>query len=128
MNYQLYVVRIFVHDWAGAVAFYRDILEMPCVFEDERLGWAQFQAGEAFIGVERVNPGDEKAAALVGRFVGVSLAVADIEASYRQLTNKGVAFSAPPQRQPWGGILAHFKDPEGNELTLLGTRGGSSVQ
>ncbi|MCC6917989.1 MAG: hypothetical protein IT548_02225 [Alphaproteobacteria bacterium] len=29
-------------------------------------------------------------------------------------------FLAPPERQPWGGTLAHFRDPSGNGLTLLG--------
>ncbi len=25
-----------------------------------------------------------------------------------------------PEEQPWGGILAHLRDPDGNILTLLG--------
>jgi len=24
----------------------------------------------------------------------------------------------PPEKQPWGGILAPFRDPDGNVLTL----------
>ncbi len=29
-------------------------------------------------------------------------------------------FTMPPTKQPWGGVLAHLKDPDGNVLTLLG--------
>jgi predicted enzyme related to lactoylglutathione lyase len=57
---------------------------------------------------------------LVGRFVGASLRVIDIDATYRDLLAKGVAFVEPPERMPRGGVLAHFKDPDGNILTLLG--------
>ena len=39
---------------------------------------------------------------------------------YDALREKGVRFTAAPEKQPWGGTLAHFQDPEGNELTLLG--------
>jgi predicted enzyme related to lactoylglutathione lyase len=33
---------------------------------------------------------------------------------------KGVHFTAPPEKQEWGGTLAHFEDPAGNVLTLVG--------
>ena len=56
----------------------------------------------------------------VGRFVGVSISVSDIEAAYNELSAKGVAFLAAPEKMPWGGTLAHFRDPSGNVLTLLG--------
>lgn len=36
------------------------------------------------------------------------------------LLARGVEFLAPPQRMPWGGVLAHFRDPDGNVLTLVG--------
>ena len=56
----------------------------------------------------------------MGRFLGVSLRVDDIDGVYHDLTQKGVAFDAPPEQQAWGGKLAHFEDPDGNVLTLLG--------
>jgi hypothetical protein len=31
-----------------------------------------------------------------------------------------VVFDGPPERQIWGGTLAHFRDHAGNVLTLLG--------
>jgi predicted enzyme related to lactoylglutathione lyase len=55
----------------------------------------------------------------VGRFAGLSLDVDDIDAEHQRLSAAGVQFTHPPTRQPWGGTLAHFKDPAGNVLTLV---------
>jgi predicted enzyme related to lactoylglutathione lyase len=57
---------------------------------------------------------------MVGRFSGISFTVRDIEAVYNALELKGVHFLAPPEKQSWGGYLAHFQDPDGNTLTLAG--------
>ncbi len=117
MIYQLYAVRIFVNDWYNAITFYRDILDMTVFMIDDRNGWAQFEVGNAYLGIERAN---EDSQDLVGRFVGLSLAVEDIHESYEKLTEAGIEFTGPPEKQSWGGYLAHFKDTEGNILTLLG--------
>lgn len=126
MQYQLYAVRVFVKDWAVSVDYYENTLEMPCVFKDEKIGWAQFRVGSAYIGVERVESDSSEASDLTGRFVGVSLKVKNIEKTYQTLRNKGVCFSSAPERQAWGGYLAHFHDPDGNVLTLLGESGDES--
>ncbi|MCH8981102.1 VOC family protein [candidate division KSB1 bacterium] len=62
---------------------------------------------------------EAEALELVGRFVGVSFAVSDIAETYRKLQGKGVEFTHPPERQFWGGLMIHFRDPDGNILTLL---------
>jgi uncharacterized glyoxalase superfamily protein PhnB len=46
--------------------------------------------------------------------------VADVELAYRCLRDRGVEFPGPPERQAWGGLLAHFRDPDGNVITLVG--------
>ncbi len=119
-RYSLYAIRVFTLHWPEALAFYRDVVEFPVVFADADMGWAQFQLGGAYIGLEHLDPGDPEAADLVGRFVGVSIEVEDIQTQYTALCNKGVDFVQAPQKQPWGGTLAHFKDVDGNILTLLG--------
>ena len=85
------------------------------------MGWAQFQLGSAYLGLERCDPEDAEAAALVGRFVGASIEVDDIQDIYARLVDAGVEFTAAPEVQPWGGTLAHFLDPDGNVVTLLGS-------
>jgi len=117
---ELYAVRIFVRRWPEACAFYGDILGLPERFRSDEMGWAEYDLGGPCLGVERVGPDDGDGAAMVGRFVGVSLRVDDMKAAYGSLREKGVAFEAPPEKQPWGGTLAHFRDPDANVLTLLG--------
>ena len=71
--------------------------------------------------MERCDPADPEASALVGRFVGVSIQVEDIDSTYESLRSKGVVFHGEPEKQSWGGTLAHFEDPDGNVITLLGS-------
>ena len=85
------------------------------------MGWAQFDTGGSQLAIERADPDDTETAELVGRYVGVSLQVSDIDAKYKTLLDRGVEFLGPPEMQPWGGTLAHFRDPEDNVLTLLGS-------
>lgn len=126
MDYQLNTVRIFVSDWAAAVRFYRDVLELPQRFSNAEMGWAEFDVGGPSLALERVQPGDEEGDALTGRFLGVSLAVENIDAVHQRLAGRGVSFLGPPRRQPRGGVLAHLRDPEDNVLTLLESRRNDS--
>ena len=121
MNYQIVAVRVFTHDWTTSTAFYRDTLHLPEKFSDAEMGWAEFDVGGPSLAVERADPEDSEHPDLVGRFLGVSLQVADIEALYTTLVARGVKFHGPPSQQPWGGVLAHLEDPDGNVLTLLGS-------
>jgi len=109
---------VFVRDWPRALEFYGETLGIPFAFKSEEMGWAQLATGDAQLALERSTPGEEEN--LVGRFLGVSLAVDDIDATYEELRGRGVEFLAKPERMPWGGVLAHFRDPDGNVLTLIG--------
>ena len=120
VDYKLSLVRVFVTDWDRALRFYTETLGIPASFRSDEAGWAQLATGEAELAHERTDPDDEEARDLVGRFVGVSLQVPDIEATHKTLVERGVEFLAPPAKQPWGGVLAHFRDPDGNVITLLG--------
>ena len=117
---QLYAIRIFVRRWSEACEFYHSTLGLKERFRDDDIGWAEYDLGGPCFGVERVQPGDADGEAMVGRFVGVSLRVDDIAAAYASLRDQGVRFATPPEKQGWGGSLAHFYDPDDNQLTLLG--------
>ena len=123
MRYRLAFVRVFVTDWERALGFYTGVLGLELVLRDDDHGWAQLGTGAAQLAIERVDPDHADADGLVGRFVGVSLAVNDLHALYETLGERGVEFTAPPETQPWGGVLAHLRDPEGNVITLVGTPG-----
>ena len=49
------------------------------------------------------------------------LTVPDIHETYKELSKRGVEFESPLEKQPWGGVLAHLRDPDGNVITLRGS-------
>ena len=53
----------------------------------------------------------------IGGFFNGALACDDVEATHRQLSERGVKFDSPPQKQPWG-TFATFRDPDGNQFVL----------
>lgn len=116
---RLYGIRVFVGDFDRARRFYGETLELKENWAMPEAGAVGYDLESAELIVEQQDPdGDD--ADLVGRFVGVSIKVEDIDATYTRLMQRGVAFQGPPVKQFWGGTLAHFKDPAGNVLTLLG--------
>ncbi len=110
---QLGYVNVFVSDFGRALTFYRDTLGLAVNTADEAFGYASFNTGPASFAVAQT---DEKT--LVGRHTGVGFITADIDAAYATLQAKGVEFDMPPTKQPWGGTLALFKDPDGNLFYL----------
>jgi predicted enzyme related to lactoylglutathione lyase len=122
--FRLLLIRVFVSDWERALRFYEETIGIPVASRAPEFHWAELDTGAAHVALERVLP-DGEHEDLVGRFVGVSLAVADIHATYDRLVAKGVRFLHPPETMPWGGVLAHFEDPDGNVLTLVGMPGAA---
>jgi predicted enzyme related to lactoylglutathione lyase len=53
----------------------------------------------------------------LGSFTGVILETEDIDAAYRELSERGVRFTTTPTRHPWGG-WAEFVDQDGNGFGL----------
>ena len=51
----------------------------------------------------------------------INLGVDDIHAEHNRLSDAGVVFIRPPERESWGGWVATFQDPDGNLLQLLQT-------
>lgn len=112
----IYAVRIFVTDLNKARPFYDSLGYEQVHASDDFL---IYRTGSADLIIERADPGNTDEADLIGRFVGASFAVGDVKQACRTLENLGVAIDSPPERQPWGGMLAHIRDPDGNVLTLV---------
>jgi predicted enzyme related to lactoylglutathione lyase len=53
----------------------------------------------------------------IGSFFNGALACDDVEATWRQLSERGVAFDSPPKKEHWG-TFATFRDPDGNQFVL----------
>lgn len=111
---KIYGVRVWVDDMTAAKHFYGETLGLAAKWSmDAAVG---YDLGVDLI-VELEDAGESES--LVGRFVGTSILVDDIQASYEALSAKGVPFQGPPEKMSWGGTLAHFNDPAGNTLTLM---------
>jgi lactoylglutathione lyase len=113
-------VRLFVSDLERAIDFYGNTLGLQLAGRDESM-YAIFQLPNVTLLVERVEPGGAEFKELVGRFAGVSFSTGNIRAAYDRLSEVGVHFEGPPEKQFWGGTLAHFHDPDNNILTLVET-------
>lgn len=110
------VVTLYVNDIDRAIDFYT-----------KKLGWEKTMdvpMGEDSRWVTVAPKGEKTAFTLtkggpmwspekVGGFSGVIIEVDDVFKSHGDLEKRGVAFSEPPRREPWGG-WAMFTDSEGN--------------
>lgn len=116
----LNTARVFVRDIRKAKDFYATILGLPLKNDGIAQGYCVFGAGNCELVVEALPPdAPQEDQVLVGRFTGLSFQVPDVQAKHAQLAAKGVVFSGPPEEQFWGGVLATFRDPEGNALQIV---------
>ncbi len=108
-------VNIFVSDLKPAVEFYQSTLGLMLEHSEPEYGYAAFRVGTVRLGLAVAG---QEQAELVGRHTGVGLAVEDLDSEYKRLTGKGVTFSMPPTKQPWGGYMALLDDADGNVFYL----------
>lgn len=117
---ELNTARVFVRDIESAKHFYSGKLGLPIKADGSEYGYCVFKAGSTELVVETVaEDAAEEDKVLVGRFTGLSFTVKDVEAKHRELAARGVPFTGLPEKQLWGGILATFQDPSGNELQIV---------
>ena len=112
-------INLAVRDYPRAIAFYRDVLGLRLLVEDSQFEFAQFDAGTVRFAVvggpQSKKLRDERG----GDFhAGIAFCVPDIDAAYRTLAARGVRFTMTPSKQPWGGYMALFADPDGNIFYL----------
>lgn len=111
-------VTVPAQDQDRALAFYTEKLGFRLI-TDQPFGpgqrWIELGIGHSDTRfVLFTPPGDEDKVG--GRFSG-ALACDDVEATHRQLTERGVEFEAAPTRQPWG-TFAIMVDSEGNRFVI----------
>ena len=111
-------VVLFVQDLGKCVAFYRDQVGMEVVFKDD-VSTAFKMDKQDFLLLEFAAAAEMVGEAMIGQQgagheVLLCADVDDVDAAYKTLTDKGVAFLKPPKDQPWGIRSAYFADPEGH--------------
>jgi catechol 2,3-dioxygenase-like lactoylglutathione lyase family enzyme len=118
-------VGIYVGDQDRAKSFWTDTMGFELVQD------SPFGEGEAAARWIEVRPPDggvilvlftpDEAKPLVGTFSNVLFTCDDINATYEELSAKGVEFVDTPRQEFWGW-WASFKDPDGNTYGV-GQRG-----
>ncbi|MGN6032842.1 MAG: VOC family protein [Thermomicrobiales bacterium] len=111
---------VVVSDQAAAIRFYTEVLGWTLAI-DQVMG-----DGYRFVTVMPPGGGAELALNGVGIMgdrqpgspTGISLLCDDVDATYRDLAEKGVHFTMAPDDMPWGARGAHFEDPDGNGFFL----------
>lgn len=110
-------VTVPVRDQARALEFYTKKLGLK-VFTDQEMGdsrWIELQVpGAETLLVLFHQPSFEP-----GPVPGVVFVADNVKGTYEELRAKGVEFTQPPKKEPWGEH-AIFKDTEGN-LVVIGT-------
>ncbi len=104
-------VNVHVSDFEGSPVFYRDVLGLDLLMTDESFGDASFRAANVQFAIVKSEP------PLVGGHTGIGLLVKDLDAAYSELAER-VTFTQAPTKQPWGGYMALFVEPDGNEFYL----------
>ncbi len=109
-------IAVVVQDVPRAVAFYRNTLGLPFLFEAP--GLAFFDCGGVRLMLSQApRPDLDHAASILYYFVP------DIRAAFEELRRRGVAFEDEPHliaRMPDHELwLAEFRDSEGNVLALM---------
>ena len=96
------------------IAFYRDVVGLK---PNPEMGEGAFDAGGTpfLVDGHSETKGDtnEPQRALFNFFVD------DLEAEQRRLEEQGVKFIRTAGREPWGGVISTFVDPDGNYGQLI---------
>ncbi|HEU5479063.1 MAG TPA: VOC family protein [Candidatus Tumulicola sp.] len=118
-NASIGYINLAVTDFTRSLAFYRDVLALPLLFVDDAFQFAAFSAGSVRFAVVGGADSKKMREARGGDFhTGIGFCVPDVDAAHRELAAKGVRFTMNPSKQPWGGYMALFADPDGNIFYL----------
>lgn len=97
--------------WTDKMGF-RIVTDQP-MGPDQR--WIELGIPGAETGVVLFTPEGQEDR--VGTFFNGSFACDNVDYTYRQLSERGVVFEGPPEKQSWG-TFAKFRDPDGNVFVL----------
>jgi catechol 2,3-dioxygenase-like lactoylglutathione lyase family enzyme len=112
------VVNLFAEDFSGTKSFYKEVLGLPLVFDDETT--AVFKLENMMVCLtdvsavpELISPAKVADPGTGPRCI-LSMFVDDVDAVCAELAQHGVALLNGPVDRPWGVRTANFTDPAGH--------------
>jgi catechol 2,3-dioxygenase-like lactoylglutathione lyase family enzyme len=122
-------ISLFVDDLGAAKSFYRDVFDVPVVFEDESSVCVKF--GRLFVNLLHVSAAGEQVepAGVARRGAGsrfqLSIWVDDVDAVCALLEQRGATLLTGPVDRKWGMRIATFTDPDGHSWEIAQELGRS---
>ena len=120
-------ITLFVEDLEAAKRFYREVFELPVVFEDDNS--TVFRFGETLVNLLKTSEAPElvEPATVATLHAGVrfqfTLGVDDVDAMCEKLKERGVELLNGPMDRPWGIRTASFRDPGGHIWEIAPSEG-----
>ena len=109
------ILNINSEDPVRLTAFYRDVVGLPQIAE---MGESAFNAGgEAVLVIDGHSQVSGRAKE-PPRYL-VNFMVDDLAAEQARLEEAGVRFIRTAGREPWGGVISTFVDPDGNYAQFI---------
>lgn len=111
-------ITLFVEDLASTRQFYQDAFGLPIHYQDDVSAVFRFEG--TLINLLQVSEAHELIAPAAvaspdaGARIQFTITVDDVDATYADLTARGVTFLNGPMDRPWGIRTAAFRDPAGH--------------
>jgi len=115
---RVWISSVPVSNLDDALEFYGDVLGLSVQLDSRENNWIELGREEPHEKLALYVPSihDKRQP---GGDTGIVFETDDIYELHRRLVDEGVEFKLKPQRQRWGGLMAIFLDPDGNELTVV---------
>jgi predicted enzyme related to lactoylglutathione lyase len=111
-------VSIPTRDQDRALAFYTEKLGFKVASDqpfNEKQRWIELRIGGSETRLVLFTPDGHEDR--IGGFFNGALSCDNVERTYDELKARGVEFTGPPKKEPWG-TFAMFKDVDGNQFVL----------
>ena len=116
---------VFVRDLDRSLRFYVDQLGFELIADKrvttDGVGWVEVAPPDGSANLALVAPKpDAPEYELIGGYRWILFMTEDVQAKYKEWSERGVHFASSPEDAPWGGTYTRFEDPDGNAFGLEG--------
>jgi predicted enzyme related to lactoylglutathione lyase len=122
MKVDSFVLTVTSEDPGRLVAFYRDVVGLV---QKPEMGEGAFDAGGASFMID--GHSETKGQAKEPQRVLIDFFVGDLKSEQGRLEQQGVKFIRTAGREPWGGVISTFADPDGNYCQLIEFKPGAGA-
>ena len=113
---------VFVRDLDRSLRFYVDQLGFELILDSHLSSgdrWIEVAPPDGSANLALVVPRpDQPEYNLIGGYRWILFMTEDVDAKYKEWSERGVHFVTPPETPLWGGTFARFEDPDGNMFGL----------